>query len=74
MIRKIRWTDGERIDFSEPEMGKSTEVNHFEDIPSTPDETYNYFEQEEYATFFMRFIWAFEEAVGLDKYKPAYTA
>lgn len=66
--------DGERIDFMRTEMGKSSEENCFEDLLSTPDETYNYFEQEEYATFFMRFIWAFEEAVGLDKYQPAYTA
>jgi len=65
--------DGERIDFTEPEMGRSTEVNHFEDIPSTPDETYNYFEQEEYSTFLMRFVRSFEEAVGLEKYQPGFT-
>ncbi|MDO9341555.1 MAG: hypothetical protein Q7T72_13655 [Bacteroidales bacterium] len=55
-------------------MGKSTEVNHFEDIPSTPDETYNYFEQKEYSTFLMRFVRSFEEAVGLEKYQPGLTA
>lgn len=65
--------DGERIDFTESEMGKSTDVNHFEDIPSTPDETYDYFEQEEYSTFLMRFVRSFEEAVGLDKYQPGFT-
>jgi hypothetical protein len=65
--------DGERIDFTESEISKSTEVNHFEDIPSTPDETYDYFEQEEYSTFLMRFVRSFEEAVGLDKYQPDFT-
>ena len=65
--------DGERIDFTESEISKSTEVNHFEDIPSTPDETYDYFEQEEYSTYLMRFVRSFEEAVGLDKYQPGLT-
>ncbi|MGA1977078.1 MAG: hypothetical protein ABSG89_04400 [Bacteroidales bacterium] len=60
--------NGERIDFAGQEMLKSSEDNHFEDIPSAPDEAYNYFQQEDYSTFFMRFIRAFEEAVGLDKY------
>ncbi len=62
--------DGECLDFSTSEMEKSAEDNYMENLPSTPDETYNYFEQEEYSTFFIRFIRAFEEAVGLSKYKP----
>jgi hypothetical protein len=62
--------NGERIDFTRSEMGKSSEDNRFEDIPSTPDETYNYFQEEDYSTYFMRFIRAFEEVVGLDKYQP----
>jgi hypothetical protein len=62
--------NGERIDFTRSEMGKSSEDNRFEDIPSTPDETYNYFQEEDYSTYFMRFVRAFEEAVGLDKYQP----
>ena len=66
--------NGERIDFTRSEKSKSTEDNRFEDIPSTPDETYNYFEQEEYSTFFVRFVRAFEEAIGLEKYRPGYTA
>ena len=61
--------NGERIDFARSEMGKSSEDNRFEDIPSTPDETYNYFEHEDYSTFFMRFVRTFEEAVGLEKYR-----
>ena len=66
--------EGKRIDFTSPDINKSSDDIQFEDIPSTPDETYSYFEDEEYSTFLMRFIWAFEEAVGLDKYRPGLTA
>ena len=59
--------DGERIDFTRPKMVKSSGDNSFGDIPSTPDETYNYFAHEDYTTFSTRFIWAFEEVVGLNK-------
>ena len=62
--------DGERIDFAGSEKSKSSLVNRFEDIPSSPDETYNYFEKEDYLTFFIRFIRAFEEVVGLGKDRP----
>lgn len=61
--------DGERIDFTRSEIDKSFEDNSFDDLPSSPDETYDYFEQEEYSNFFIRFIRAFEETVGL-KYRP----
>ena len=66
--------NGERIDFTRPEKGKKTERNIFEDIPSTPDETLNYFSREDYSTFFMRFVRAFEEAVGLEKYQQSISA
>jgi hypothetical protein len=66
--------DGLRIDFTRSEIGKSSNEKLFEDIPATPDETYNYFEQEEYSTFLMTFIRAFEEAVGLEKYRPGLSA
>ena len=59
--------NGERIDFARLEMCKSSVDNHFEDIPSEPDETYNYFQQEDYSTFLMRFVRAFEETVGCRK-------
>jgi hypothetical protein len=62
--------DGKRIDFTGSDLNNSSEDLQFEDIPSTPGETYSYFEDAEYSTFLTRFIWAFEEAVGLDKYKP----
>lgn len=61
--------DGKRVDFTGSEIVKSSKENRFGDIPSTPDETYNYFEQEDYTTFFIRFVRAFEEAVGLKKYR-----
>ena len=57
--------DGERIDFTEPEANNASENNFIEDLPSSSEETYEYFEQEDYSTFFMEFILAFEEEVGL---------
>jgi hypothetical protein len=65
--------DGERIDFTISEMGKQSANKRFEDISSTPDETNEYLAQEDYSTFFMRFVMAFEEAVGLEKYQSGYT-
>ena len=64
--------NGERIDFSKAVNNKSAKAKSFDDLPVTPDETYNYFEQEDYSTFFMRFINAFEETVGLKKYQTGY--
>jgi hypothetical protein len=60
--------DGERVDFTGSESLKSAGVTRFEDIPSTPDETNDYIDQTDYTTFFMKFVPAFEETVGLDKY------
>jgi hypothetical protein len=62
--------NGKRIDFTKAETGKSFRLKRFEDIPSSPDDTYNYFEKEDYSTFFVRFIRAFEETVGLGKCRP----
>jgi hypothetical protein len=66
--------EGKRIDFTSPDINKSSDDIKFEDIPSTPGETCTYFEDEEYSTFLMRFVRAFEEAVGLDKYRPLLSA
>jgi hypothetical protein len=63
--------EGKRIDFTGSDEDLSSDEIEFEDIPSSPDETYCYFEDEEYSIFLMKFIWAFEEAVGLDKFRPA---
>jgi hypothetical protein len=59
--------DGERIDFLCPETDNNMNVSYMEDIPSTPEETCAWFDEEDYSEFFMRFITAFEETVGLDK-------
>lgn len=60
--------DGERIDFSFTEINKSLLEKQLEDHLSTPEETHHYFSQEDYLTFYMRFISAFEEIVGLKRY------
>jgi hypothetical protein len=66
--------NGERVDFTGSEMGGSSLANEFEDIPSSPDETSDYIDQVDYSAFFMRFVKAFEEAIGLEKYRPGLTA
>jgi hypothetical protein len=65
--------EGKRIDFTKSDLSKSSADIQFEDIPSTPDEINNYIEKADYSTFFMKFIRAFEEAIGLDKYRPVLT-
>lgn len=62
--------DGERVDFTKE--GKLVETKGFEDIPSNPDEIY--LDQADYSTFFMRFVDAFEETVGLDNFRPGLSA
>jgi hypothetical protein len=65
--------NGEQIDFTISEKGNSPEKNTFKDLSSTPGKTLNSFINEDYSTFFIRFVMAFEEAVGLKKYPSAYT-
>lgn len=66
--------EGERVDFTDAEVQKTAEDLRFEDIPSTPDETYGYIDQADYTTFFQRFVPAFEEAVGLDERRQSLSA
>jgi hypothetical protein len=66
--------EGKRIDFARSNTPKVIEDNQFEDIPATPDEPYTYLDPAEYSTFLMRFIWAFEDAIGLEKSQPGYSA
>jgi hypothetical protein len=61
---------GKRYDFTKSEKVKFSNENCFEDLPSSNDEIYNYFEQEQYSSFYMRFIMEFEETLGLKKYRP----
>ena len=62
--------DGERVDFTK--TSKPVEKNGFEDIPSNSSEFY--FDQADYTTLLTKFVRAFEETVGLDKYRPGLTA
>ena len=64
--------EGERIDFTGSEIEKTTEIEEFEDIPATPDETFDYFDVVDYSTFFERFVRTFEEVIGLEKFRPDY--
>jgi hypothetical protein len=66
--------DGERLDFTGSEPKRSVGNIRFEDIPATPDETSDYVDQVDYSRFFMQFIRAFEETVGLDKYRAGLPA
>jgi len=61
--------DGERIDFTLSDTEKSANEIKFEDIPTTTAETSGYFDGTDYSTFFMRFVKAFEETVGLGNFR-----
>jgi len=61
--------NGERIDFTNSGLDKISQDYHFEDIPASTEEIKNYFEQEQYSPFYMRFIREFEETVGLEDYR-----
>lgn len=66
--------DGERVDFTGSDALMPGDVLSFEDIPSSPDETSNYFDPTDYTTFHMRFVRAFEETIGLEKYQAGYSS
>jgi hypothetical protein len=57
--------NGERIDFTKPAVKLISPDELFEDIPASISEIHNFFEQEQYLPFYMRFIREFEETVGL---------
>jgi hypothetical protein len=61
--------DGRRLDFTIPGKSSYGKINRFEDIPATPDETYDHMDQEDYSSFLIRFVRVFEEAVGLERYQ-----
>jgi hypothetical protein len=66
--------DGKRIDFTGTDLVKSSVDNRLKELPSAPDETFDYFAQEDYSTLFIRFIRLFEEEVGLEKCRSRYIA
>jgi len=57
--------NGERIDFTKPELKTISTEELFEDIPASVNEIHYLFEEEQYQPFYMRFIREFEETVGL---------
>lgn len=59
--------DGERIDFSISDPDKTSADIPLEDMLSTPDETLNYFQEEDYSNLFIKFTMVFEEVVGLKR-------
>ncbi len=64
--------DGERLDFTSSEICNLPAEICFEDLPSSPEETCNSFEKEDYSTFFMRFVFVFEETIGLTRNRPGF--
>lgn len=65
--------NGERLDFSNSELGKLIKGNRFKDIPVSPEEATLYFDQADYSNFYMQFIRAFEEILGLKKHRTRYS-
>jgi len=61
--------EGEPVDFTVSELNNYFTDNNPEGHPATPEETRNYFAQEDYLSFYNRFINSFEEIVGLKKYR-----
>ena len=63
--------NGDRIDLTDSETTSRDNYNAFEDISSSTVEVTAYFAGEDYSAFLMRFVRAFEEAVGLGNYQSA---
>lgn len=63
--------NGERVDLAGQEETSSSDTSSFGKSSDSTAETSGYFEQNDYTTFFLRFVTALEEAVGLGKYQPA---
>ena len=66
--------EGERVDFTREKPQNSIGILKFEDVPSTPDETYDYVDQTDYTTFFTKFVNAFEDTIGLEQFHPGISA
>jgi hypothetical protein len=58
--------NGERIDITGSTISATDDIS-YEDIPSSTSEPVDNFGREDYSTFFIRFVMAFEEAVGLGR-------
>jgi hypothetical protein len=58
---------GRYVDFTTPEINKTTDNKLNEILISSPKETDKYFEKEDYFSFYLEFVIAFENLVGLGK-------
>jgi hypothetical protein len=63
--------NGERVDLARQDETSSSDNYTFGQSSDTTAETSGYYEQNDYTTFFLRFVTALEEAVGLGKYQTA---
>ncbi len=63
--------NGERVDLARQEETSSSDTLPFGNSSDATAEPSGYFEENDYTTFFLRFVTAFEEAVGLGKYQTA---
>lgn len=61
------YINGELIDFTIHEKDNIFPEDILKGQPATPAETRNYYAQEDYFTFYTRFINSFEEIIGLNK-------
>lgn len=58
--------EGKRIDFTNVQKIKSIDDTVIEDIPCSPVELFQTFEEEEYESLAVLFIRAYEKAIGLE--------
>ncbi len=63
--------NGERVDLAGYEKTSSSDASPFVQTSDSSTETSGYFEQNDYTTFFLRFVTALEETVGLGNYQTA---
>ena len=63
--------NGECIDLTGREVADFSEKSGSGTSYQAPEDTSGYFEQNDYTKFFLRFVSAFEETVGLGNYQPA---
>ena len=61
--------EGEFIDFAKSPINNFPERDHYENLSSSPGETNNYFTEEDYSSFFIRFVSSYEEVVCLSGHK-----
>jgi hypothetical protein len=56
--------DSECIDFAKSAKSEFSDFVYYENLSSTPAEAYNYFTDEDYSSFFIRFVRSYEEVVS----------